>query len=86
MAITVAQFRSHLDAARSAIGSGDYASAQIYARQASVCLAGLPDGEHATEKVAWRQDLKWVLDQIKDGLDAAGAASTFIQQTKVTYT
>jgi len=86
MAITVAQFQSHLDAARTAIGITDYTTAESEALQAQTCLAGIPDGELDGNRVEWRETIRDLLANIRR---AAGEQRTTaaggVQRTKTTY-
>jgi hypothetical protein len=85
--VTVAQFHTHLEAARVALGTADYATAEREAVQAQVCLIGLPDGAHGADtEVKWRDGVDKLLMEIRrlrretDSLVAGG-----IQRTKVRY-
>jgi len=87
MSITVTQFHTHLDAARVAIGAGDYATAETQAMQAQTCLAGLPNGQDAGQsQVEWRETVERLLDMIRTARKAqAVSAVGGIQRSKISY-
>ena len=86
MAITVAQFQAHLDAARTALGTGDYATAQREALQAQAVLAGIPDGQRAGSEVTWRETVEKLLAAIERlKREAASESVGMIQSTGVKY-
>ena len=88
MAITVAQFHTHLEAARTAIGTADYATAESELLQAQTVLAGLPDGQDASQaSYTWHQTGERLLEIVQKYRSAAAltAAGGGIQSTKLTY-
>ena len=87
MAITVAQLHTHLEAARAALGSGDYAAAEVAALQAQAVLAGLPDSDKDGTRMEWRSTIKDLLAAIATGRASAVAVSAGgLQVAKITYT
>jgi len=72
------------DSAKSAVASGDYASALSYARQALVEISTAPSrSKHGN------QELEWDADAIKTfirEMERASSGSTGIQRTKITKT
>jgi hypothetical protein len=87
MAITVSQFHTYLDAAVSAIGDADYATARVALLQAEGVLAGLPDGEAGeNQRVQWRDTLDKLLERITKAEDAATvAASGQLRSTRLAW-
>lgn len=65
MAISVDQMHTHLDAARSAIESGDYATAEVQALAAQACLAGFPNTEHDDVITNFRETVNSLLKNIR---------------------
>jgi hypothetical protein len=86
MAVTVAQLKLHLEAARSYLGAADYASALTAALQAQACIAALPDGGQAEANVHWRDVISTLIDNIRRARsDAAVATYGALQFTAITY-
>ena len=86
MAVTVDQLQTHLEAARTSLGSEDYASAEKSALQAMACLAALPDGEQTGDRVHWRDTINELLNQIRTSKrEAAATDAGGIQRTLQNY-
>jgi len=87
MAISIDQLQQHLDAARTAIGSADYVTAEREALQAQTCLAGLPNG--AVENAAsleWRETIDRLVENIRTARRQQQIAATSgLQRTRITY-
>lgn len=86
VAITVAQFRTHLEAARAALGSADYTTAELELLQAQACLMGLPDGAIAGVETQWRSltELQATVARLK--ANAAAVAAGGLGSIKIEYT
>lgn len=88
MAITVDQYHTHLEAARSAMGSGDWAAAEVATMQAQAVLTGLPDSTINDQNVAWHtqmvSDMLASIRTAKRSAAASAIGSTF-QTQKITY-
>ena len=86
MAVTVAQLKTHLEAARTYLGSADYDSALAEALQAQACIAGLPDGGQDAANVHWRDAIKTLIDEIRrEQTNSQIATYGALQFTAVTY-
>ena len=90
MAVTVAQFETHLDAARGYAASGDLASALPALDAAIVCRIALPDAGDASAQVSYPSvaDLRSLRSQWQAQVNAtAGVARTGgpIQRSKITW-
>jgi hypothetical protein len=88
MAINVTQLQSHLDAARSAIASGNYDTALTQAMAARACLAGIPNASEEGASVDWKDRANEITALIADinSLKASSSTTGGIQTTKLTYT
>lgn len=85
MAIDVATMQTHLEAARVALGTGDYAAAEMQCLQAQACLAGLPDGRGGEHEMSWRESINTLLLAIRSAKRSELAAGGGLQRTLITY-
>lgn len=86
MAITVTQLRTHLEVARVAIATSDFAAARLQLMSAQACLAGLPDGKRGETEVSWREIIENLLQSVRQAeRDAAVTSAGGIQRTKINY-
>lgn len=89
MAITVAQYETHLEAARGYAASGNWASVLVQVGAARAVLAGLPDMQDASSSVSLDPSVLDALEkQALRGLQAAsgvGRTGGPIQRSKITY-
>lgn len=85
MANEVSDFNTVCDSISSAIGSGDYAAAQVYLAQARALLMKIPDsGNAAGGEVRYsRADLKDLESQIRKLQTDAAIVSTGLRRTNL---
>lgn len=87
MSTELTNFKADLLAARTAIGEGDYDTAETSLMQARMSLAAIPDRELDKMKMAYsREDLDALQRQINTARNRAAVASRgFIQRTRIKY-
>ena len=89
MAVTVAQYETHLDAARSAAASQDWAAVLVAVGAARACRAALPNMQDASGAVAYSDAALNMLEkQARIALNSAagiGRTGGPIQRSKITY-
>lgn len=62
---TLEEFRSDIDACRTAINAGNYVNARISLVSARAALASIPDSEMNEEKLVWDRSLRDLETSIK---------------------
>lgn len=76
---TLAQFRSEIDQARTAMAAEDYAAARKYLTTARITLLAIPDSEMTEERLQWqRQGLDSLTDEIQKLENDKKHANAFI--------
>lgn len=92
MAITAAEIEALADAAVTAIGAGDNATALVKLRQAKALLSVLPDSEKDGNALTWdRAALDTLITEIKGEVSAAATSTAAagdgagMQRTKIIH-
>lgn len=88
---TVTQLNTYMDAATSAIASGDWSTAETQLMAAWSCLLALPDAGQGNMNTRWdRASIQKLLDDVRDKItpsatDVSGSMGGGIQRTRVNY-
>ena len=79
---TGATIGTYIDAAITAIGSGDWATAEAKLLQAETALVGVPDTKLGDDEITWGRA---EIQKLRRDIQQRRNASAGIRQTKITY-